>query len=441
MRRQLWKTGALLAIIAGLAFPIRAQDTDTEDRPKMRAPFDPSAPLFKQVDGSIARAMKYLLSRQNDDGSFGGERSVDHRVGTTALVGLALLNCGQSHQSPQLVKAIAYLKKTKITGIHQTYAYSLRAAFYSQLPEPVRKTELPADLRWLIAAAIQKGNLKGLYGYQQAGEPAGLPDLSNAQYGVLGVWYAALAGLEVPTSYWRNVEESWQGAQNRDGGWGYLADDRRSYGSMTAAGAATLFITNDYLHAGKQKDLSKPTVNDELDRAIAWLGRHYNVEHNPGRDQPLDRTGEAEDEGKAKNKTKDRGDVDDNIMGGLEGILNGLGMGEGVRGFRGNWFVHYMLFAYERVGEASGLTRFGQTKWFDRGARFLIRTQDYNGSWSGSMAGAECDTSWSLLFLSLCLSSNYKEEFPVRSRDESSLDCLCFAEGKCIWRYSFLQFS
>ena len=36
-------------------------------------------------------------------------------------------------------------------------------------------------------------------------------------------------------------------------------------------------------------------------------------------------------------------------------------------------WLHYMLFGYERVGEASGLTRFGRRKWFDEGAGYLVR--------------------------------------------------------------------
>jgi hypothetical protein len=403
MIRHLW--------ILILLLPMLASAQDSEDSPPQKAPVDVSAPLHRQIDASISRGVKYLSKRQDKDGSW-GEGGNDYKVGTTALVSLALLNCGESHQSPALANAIKFLKKTKVEGIHQTYAYSLRAAFYSQLPEPVRKTELPADMRWLISVAIQKGDRKGLYSYGPAGEPTGWPDLSNSQYGVLGVWYAALAGLEVPTGYWRNVEESWQAAQNRDGGWGYGVGDHGSYGSMTAAGAATLFITNDYLHANQQRDLQKPYINTDLDRAITWLGRNYQVEYNPGRDS------EVVDEDDEKKKTDE-----DDAIGALEGLMGQLGG----RRNRMNWFVHYMLFAYERVGEASGLTRFGQTKWFDRGARFLIRTQNYDGSWDGSSAGPQCDTAWSLLFLSrgrapvAIQKLQFKGRWNNRSRDAAQL--------------------
>ena len=56
---------------------------------------------------------------------------------------------------------------------------------------------------------------------------------------------------------------------------------------MSVAGAATLFVTNDYLHAVKEKDLSKPITNVPLDRAVAWMGKYFSVERNLGRDGPL----------------------------------------------------------------------------------------------------------------------------------------------------------
>src|SRR5205823_7452518 len=60
---------------------------------------DRSAPLHKQIDTAIEHGVQYLLSQQNEDGSWGatGERG----VGPTALAGLALLSCGVSHQSPE----------------------------------------------------------------------------------------------------------------------------------------------------------------------------------------------------------------------------------------------------------------------------------------------------------------------------------------------------
>jgi hypothetical protein len=125
---------------------------------------DKSLPLHKQVEHSIDLGVKFLLSQQQEDGSFGGGIG-GTSVGQTALAGMALLSCGESHQSPELTKAIAFLKKTELDRGRMTYQIALRAAFYSQLPESIRKQELAADLKWLQDAMIKKGASAGMYTY------------------------------------------------------------------------------------------------------------------------------------------------------------------------------------------------------------------------------------------------------------------------------------
>src|SRR5205814_1256354 len=220
----------------------------------------------------------------------------DLDVGRTALVGLALLAAGQSHQSPPIASALRYLKNTRIEGQHVTYCLALRAAFYSQLPEPLRRTELPADTNLLRSLMIDKGDDAGLYTYNKRLRYIG-SDFSNSQYAVLGVWYAAQAGVEAPSSYWKTVEAGWLKGQCDDGGWGYHLAGTSPTGSMTPAGAATLFITNDYLQDPQEPSLaeSQPQMNVPLNKAVEWLGRNFSVSSNPGRDIALNNNMPARD--------------------------------------------------------------------------------------------------------------------------------------------------
>jgi hypothetical protein len=321
--------------------------------------------------------VKFLLSRQKSDGSWNDTGNDDWAVGQTALVSLALLSAGESHQTPELTKAIAFIKSAKISPGYQTYAVALRACVLAQLTEAAKRPELRMDVQWLLKAMIDDGPNNGLYTY---GMPTGPQpaDYSNSQYGVLGAWYAAEAGVEIPFSFWRRAENGWRMGQQKDGGWPYLPGEQdSSYASMTAAGAATLFITADYLHARDAYDLFRPANNAAIDRAIAWLGDHFAVDYNPGRDSPPNRQTD---------------------------VLNAfLDPNRHVAGFN----LPYMLFGYERVGEASGLTRLGTHRWFDEGADFLLRTQQSDGSWSadGSISGSlEVESAYALLFLSRGLS-------------------------------------
>jgi hypothetical protein len=331
-----------------------------------------------RTQAAIDRAVKFLLSRQINNGSWNDTSNGDWAVGQTAIVSLALLSAGESDQSPELTKAIDYLRKGNIGQGDQTYAVALRACVLAQLPEPTKQQELRQDVVWLQKAMIDAEPNNGLYTYAMPSSPDSA-DMSNSQYGVLGCWYAAEAGLEIPYSFWRRAEAGWKKAQQSDGGWGYdPSGGGVSYASMTAAGAATLFITGDYLHARDSYELYHVQNNASIDRAVAWLGKHFAVDHNPLVDPPPERHG---------------GDL-------LSAFADTPGPPSGTN-------LPYMLFGYERVGEASGLTRYGSHRWFDEGADFLVRSQREDGSWpiSGSLSQSpEVETAYALLFLSRGLS-------------------------------------
>lgn len=330
----------------------------------------PNADLTPHIDFAIQQAVRYLYSLQRPDGSFSAG-SYSDQPGATALILLALVSAGEAKTRPEILKALEWLRRREITS---TYSLALRAAALSQFGGADRDPLLRRDTQRLIGLMIDTGAHRGLYTYTTPG-PNAMGDLSNAQYGVLGVWYAAEAGIEVPRGYWQRVEEGWVGAQQPDGGFAYRREGiGGSYGSMTAAGIATLAITHDFLHAstagGAQgratARLSRSMAANE--RALAWLDKHFLVDRNPGRDTALG---------------------DDRPLRRVPGL------GQFAQGS----YVHYMLFGYERVGEATGLTRFGEDRWFDKGARYLIATQSGDGSWSNGSFGGAIDTAYGLLFL------------------------------------------
>ncbi|MCS7032829.1 MAG: DUF4159 domain-containing protein [Phycisphaerae bacterium] len=329
----------------------------------------PAVPPADTLDSAISRGVKFLLDRQKEDGAWhDGDPNHPHIVGRTALVCLALLNAGESHQSPPLRRAIEFLKRA---NVDYTYSVSLRAAFFSMLPETVRRTRLAADTKWLLEARGRAGTVTGLYSYHGGGRIMS-GDYSNSQYGVLGVWYAANAGVEVPHSYWKAIDIGWRAGQQADGGWGYRPDDSRTYASMTAAGVATLYVAYDQLHAHAERVLTRHPgeAREALVRGVDWLSRNFSVEHNAGLDYPL------------------------NLA---DPLVRRTGRFRALGG--GSW-VHYMLFGYERVGEATGLTRFGEHKWFNDGADFLIRTQRDDGGWDGAGEGwRDVNSAYALLFL------------------------------------------
>ncbi|MFN4243608.1 MAG: DUF4159 domain-containing protein [Tepidisphaerales bacterium] len=329
------------------------------------------AELVPHVEFAIQNAVRFLYSLQRPDGSFSAGRYSD-QPGATALVVLALISSGEARTRPEIREAVEWLRTREITS---TYSLSLRAAVLSQFGGASQDPLLQRDTQRLIAMMIDEGPFRGLYTYGP-GRSEARPDLSNSQYGVLGVWYAAEAGIEVPRGYWQRVEEGWTRAQGADGGFPYLPSDPRSYGSMTAAGIASLVITHDFLHAATaggpqgraQARQSRSAAAAE--RAVAWLDTHFRADGNPGLDPPGPAQGR--EDGSPLDLTR----------------------------LRPGYHLHYLFFGYERVGEATGLTRFAGRRWYDDAARYLLATQAPDGSWPRGSADPAIDTAFAVLFLS-----------------------------------------
>ena len=67
------------------------------------------SPRSERTQAAIDRAVRFLLSQQTSDGSWNDVSNSEWELGQTALVTLALLSAGESHQSPKLSKAIEFL--------------------------------------------------------------------------------------------------------------------------------------------------------------------------------------------------------------------------------------------------------------------------------------------------------------------------------------------
>src|SRR5207248_11621217 len=98
-------------------------------------------------------------------------------------------------------------------------------------------------------------------------------DNSNSQYAVLGMWALEQAGAEVPVSYWNTVDAAWRKHQNSDGGWGYHIGEA-STASMTAAGVATLFITQDYILQRATWTSCAGAPAKHIDAGLNWMDKH-----------------------------------------------------------------------------------------------------------------------------------------------------------------------
>src|SRR5688500_14996548 len=310
------------------------------------ATVDPQA-----VDAAIAKAKVWLYSQQRD-GNW--ERSLeglgehgDQTTGHTAMVTYALLAAGEDHKDPRIQRAVEYLLKTPATGV---YALGMRCQVWLFMPQsPEVKDAVRKDAKLLIESVHKEGKGKGFYGYNPEG--TGAYSHSRGHYGVLGVWAAAQCGVEVPDSYWQLVEKAWVANQDPSGGWTYMARSHTDHPltpNMTASAVATLFITQDYLHADEGIGCRGNIRNPAIEKGIAWLSANFD---KVATDEKLPRN-----------------------------------------------YPYNTMYGIERVGVASGYKYIADIDWFGHGARWLLKTQRRDGSWPAEY-GDLTSTSFSVIFL------------------------------------------
>jgi len=357
-RRSFRRRGAVAACWAAVVLvavaPVLGQATRT--RPAAAPP-----PVdARAVRDAIARAVKYLYSKQDDQGAFPNRHSNEYTGGGEALVALTLLRAHQPPNDPKLLKTLRYLKAIEPA---QTYTRCLRAMAFSHVGGADARKRAGQDVQWL--ARLQKRN--GGWGYGPGSAMTRLrpawTDASNTQLVLLALREAADAGVVVPASTWRRAEGFWRSFHNADGGWGYQprigsGEPQRatSHGSMTAAGAASYLILanrigperQDRFEQARPRQAGTLQFERDIDRALAWLGVNYAVDKVPKYEWIA-----------------------------LPGQL------------------YYYLFCLLRSTEAAGVRRLGRADPAADAARLLLARQKANGSWDDS----PIDTAFAVLCL------------------------------------------
>jgi len=334
----------------------------------------------QEIDKAIEKGIAFLYSKQNKDGTW--EKSVRPQLnqgknpqlnlkerqwgGLTAAVSYALLAAGENPQDEKLKGAIEFLERA---NLQSTYGLGLGSQVWLLMPPSSETRQVVAhSAKVLSLGMIKAGPGAGFFTYwigtkngtEESTWPAGtvgfapqngesMPyDLSNSQYGVLGMWALSECGAEVPADFWAKAQDAWEKAQQPDGGWRYDAKpDRAVTASMTAAGIATLYITQDYTLSDHWSLCTGGAPNPYIDNGLAWMDRQIGkVVRTPG---------------------------------------------------------YYTLYGIERIGVASGRKYFGTTDWYEKGADFIVKHQKPDGSWlgTGELHSHEpiADTCFALLFL------------------------------------------
>ncbi len=355
---------AALAVLTGLMLLALVSG---EAVARQRGPRAPEAGYVDTSDAAVEKAIdkgaEFLWKLQQPDGSWRGWKlgavedpyKENYMDGPTALVAYALMESGVRPFDKKMTKALAWLEnvnaKNPKTGVYltkgylpKTYCFGLRCqAWLSAIRmKGDYKRVLQRDAKQLILSTRD-----GSYTYDSTGKPA-VGDNSCSQYGLLGVWAAALADLEVPRAYWLLVKKHWEATQCNDGGWVYSGKGAAGSPPMSAAGVASLFVCFDNLYNEAFASCSPGAEGRNalvpIQRGLDWF---------------------------------------DTKLSGTIGAVDG-----------------YYLYGVERIGLASGYKYFGTTDWYKEGVKTLLKGQAADGSWTGGTGGTPpVTTAQCMLFL------------------------------------------
>ena len=230
--------------IAGFAFAANAQND-----------------LHQRVDAALKKARPALLAHL-------AAATVEGSPGELALITLAAVHDGVPTDNKVMAKALQKLAKAKP---ELTYDIALRLLVLEACPDvPERERLSKEDGRDLLSHRSKQGAFQ----YGRAPTPW---DLSNTQYGALGLRAAAALGVTVERSVWTKLAAEIGDQQDSYGGFGYVeryAEGDHGYASMTAAGIAVLAICQQALGESGKNDtkLSQRIARGWTCCRAAWIG-------------------------------------------------------------------------------------------------------------------------------------------------------------------------
>jgi squalene-hopene/tetraprenyl-beta-curcumene cyclase len=285
---------------AAPAPPAQAESSKTQ-------PGAAAAPLASPIDRAdydrmVSRAIDFLSSRQNADGSYSSEAG----PGVTALVTTALLRQGRSPDDPLVARSLAYLQGMVQSsgGIHRpeslyrNYETCLAVMCFSEANQDGRYQDLLQradtflkEIQWDQGEGVESADPAfGGAGYGSHNRP----DLSNTSFLIEALHAVgnqsdseAMQRALVFVSRCQNRASSHNdtpfASKVQDGGFYYTPaaggtsqagptsdGGLRSYGSMTYAGLKSMIF------AGVD-------ANDaRVQAAVEWIGKNYQLQTNPG---------------------------------------------------------------------------------------------------------------------------------------------------------------
>lgn len=221
----------------------------------------------------IDTGLKWLASRQTDDGAFGVGRGYGRNVAVVSLSGLAWLSSGSSSGRGEYGVPIRratdfVLKACKSSGYINVpegqshgpmYGHGFATLFLAEVYGMSGRRDLRDKLKKAVAVIIDSQNNEGGWRYENAPKEA---DISATVCQIMALRAARNCGIFVPKDTVERCIEYVKDCQNDDGGFRYqLVRRSRSQFARSAAGLVALYNSGIY-------------DGPEITRSLNYLERH-----------------------------------------------------------------------------------------------------------------------------------------------------------------------
>jgi hypothetical protein len=348
-----------------------------------------------EIDRSIRRALAYIKANAN---------KTNGSTGQFFLAALALSKSGEPAEAPIVKDAIAQIRSMCQYGIYkpanghtQIYEAGVACMLMGSADARAYRPEIEAIAKFLM----EKQHKGGAWDYEGREEKG---DTSITQYGILGLWEAVRAGVDVPKDVWQRAAGWHIRTQARDGGFTYHPDEaaESTLRTMTVAGTGSLLICKRMLFSA---DVSDPAEPDPAPGAAAGpsIGSASNssskkkfrfgvVEQGPLEPPPPP----APPGGGGAAPAVTLATLNSRIDGGMRWIEKSYTTDRLEIGAL-TWRTYY-FYGIERLAALSGKNRIGDHDWYNEIAGLLGQMQQAEGDWQDSATPLGA-TSLGVLFL------------------------------------------
>jgi hypothetical protein len=227
-------------------------------------------------------------------------------------------------------------------------------------------------------------------------------DTSMSQYGLLGLWAASRAGIEIPPAAWDRSAGWHLRKQSGDGGFAYHPGIQEGPGNgasthnMTAGGTGSLLIARMHLYPNaKDGPWAKSKRSAQKKKLKLGVLQQRKFEEPPQGQAP---PGQA-----PQKKPKIKVPVNfspKTSRGGIDSAAK-RGLGWLTQRFQAVSTAEHKLYYYytmERMTSLANVEKMGDHDWFDECATAVLQMQKPDGSWH-TFSGATVGTSFAILFL------------------------------------------